>query len=109
MQATPAAMVAHSGAWHGAADTDPVLADEDVKGEHGRVRSSFCCCQKIMFLIFLRQVLNTSLAGLIFDLDGTIVDTMPFYWPSWAHTCAKFGMSRFLCSLRSSAQALSAC
>ena len=53
MQATPAATVAHSGAWHGAADTDPVLADEDVKGERGRVRSSFCCCQKIMFLIFL--------------------------------------------------------
>ena len=110
MQATPAATVAHSGAWHGAADTDPVLADEDVKGERGRVRSSFCCCQKIMYLSFFYSNTSTSsLAGLIFDLDGTIVDTMPFYWPSWAHTCAKFGMSRFLCSLRSSAQALSAC
>ena len=89
MQATPAATVAHSGAWHGAADTDPVLADEDVKGEHGRIGAYFVVVRKLCFSS------NTSfMPGLIFDLDGTIVDTMPFYWPSWAHTCAKFGKSR---------------
>jgi beta-phosphoglucomutase-like phosphatase (HAD superfamily) len=28
--------------------------------------------------------------GLIFDCDGTLVDTMPAYWSSWKRTCEHF-------------------
>jgi beta-phosphoglucomutase-like phosphatase (HAD superfamily) len=29
--------------------------------------------------------------GLIFDLDGTLVDTMPFHFEAWKNACHKFG------------------
>eukprot|EP01038_Epipyxis_sp_PR26KG_P009623 gene9623-12958_t len=30
--------------------------------------------------------------GLIFDCDGTLVDTMPAYWESWCRVCEKFDL-----------------
>lgn len=30
--------------------------------------------------------------GLIFDCDGTLVDTMPAYWSSWKRTCEHFNL-----------------
>ena len=30
--------------------------------------------------------------GLIFDLDGTLADTMPLHFEAWQLTCRKFGM-----------------
>lgn len=30
--------------------------------------------------------------ALIFDLDGTLVDSMPLHLDAWAHTCAEFGI-----------------
>lgn len=33
------------------------------------------------------------LKGLIFDCDGTLVDTMPVYYESWRKLCAKYGLS----------------
>ncbi len=29
--------------------------------------------------------------GLIFDLDGTLADTMPYHFKGWRHACRKFG------------------
>ncbi|MCD4768716.1 MAG: beta-phosphoglucomutase family hydrolase [Bacteroidales bacterium] len=37
--------------------------------------------------------------GLIFDLDGTLADTMPYHFEAWQSTCRKYGIdltSRFL-------------
>jgi len=33
--------------------------------------------------------------ALIFDCDGTLLDTMPMWWPSWVATCAEFGLKKF--------------
>lgn len=33
----------------------------------------------------------SSAAGLIFDCDGTLADTMPLHWKSWQTTAQKFG------------------
>ena len=30
--------------------------------------------------------------ALIFDCDGTLLDTMPLWWPGWVTTCAKYGL-----------------
>ncbi len=27
--------------------------------------------------------------ALVFDCDGTVLDTMEFYWPTWQATCGK--------------------
>ena len=37
-------------------------------------------------------VLEEELEGLIFDCDGTLVDSMPGYWLSWYETCQHFGL-----------------
>lgn len=29
--------------------------------------------------------------GLIFDLDGTLLDSMPLHWKAWHSACARFG------------------
>ena len=39
------------------------------------------------------SVNEDDLQGLIFDCDGTLVDTMPAYWLSWHWTCEKYGLS----------------
>jgi len=31
-------------------------------------------------------------AGLIFDCDGTVLNTMEWYWPSWVEVCARHGI-----------------
>ena len=31
-------------------------------------------------------------SGLVFDCDGTLVDTMFFYWHSWEVICEKYGI-----------------
>ena len=32
------------------------------------------------------------LQGLVFDLDGTLIDSMPMFFPAWPETCAEFGL-----------------
>lgn len=38
-------------------------------------------------------VLEEELEGLIFDCDGTLVDSMPSYWQSWDETCKYYGLN----------------
>ncbi|KAJ1439334.1 HAD-like domain-containing protein, partial [Ochromonadaceae sp. CCMP2298] len=38
------------------------------------------------------RVLEEDLQGLVFDCDGTLIDTMPAYWASWKVTCRHFGL-----------------
>jgi beta-phosphoglucomutase-like phosphatase (HAD superfamily) len=33
---------------------------------------------------------ESELQGLIFDLDGTLIDSMPLFYPAWPETCKKF-------------------
>ncbi len=35
--------------------------------------------------------IKPGMQGLIFDLDGTLADTMPFHFSSWVIACSKFG------------------
>jgi len=35
--------------------------------------------------------IKTGIKGLIFDLDGTLADTMPFHFKGWKKACNKFG------------------
>jgi beta-phosphoglucomutase-like phosphatase (HAD superfamily) len=35
--------------------------------------------------------INPGVKGLIFDLDGTLADTMPFHLKGWRSACKKFG------------------
>lgn len=37
-------------------------------------------------------VAEDDLQGLVFDCDGTLVDTMPAFWLSWHLTCEKHGL-----------------
>ena len=30
--------------------------------------------------------------ALVFDCDGTVLDTMGFYWPTWQATCGAHGI-----------------
>ena len=39
-----------------------------------------------------RTIPEESLEGLIFDCDGTLVDTMPVYYESWCRLCAKYSL-----------------
>jgi beta-phosphoglucomutase-like phosphatase (HAD superfamily) len=39
------------------------------------------------------QVREHELQGLIFDCDGTLVDTMPAYWESWRRLTRQFGLN----------------
>ena len=32
---------------------------------------------------------SRDIKALIFDCDGTVLDTMGFYWPTWQATCGK--------------------
>ena len=35
--------------------------------------------------------IKPGIKGLIFDLDGTLADTMPYHFRGWRHACQKFG------------------
>lgn len=35
--------------------------------------------------------IKSGIKGLIFDLDGTLADTMPFHFRGWRRACQKFG------------------
>jgi beta-phosphoglucomutase family hydrolase len=35
--------------------------------------------------------IKPGIKGLIFDLDGTLADTMPYHFKSWKRACKKFG------------------
>ncbi len=37
-------------------------------------------------------VSDSELQGLIFDLDGTLIDSMPLFYPAWPETCKKFDL-----------------
>jgi beta-phosphoglucomutase-like phosphatase (HAD superfamily) len=38
-------------------------------------------------------IAESELQGLIFDCDGTLIDTMPAYWQSWIQTCRHYGIT----------------
>ena len=38
-------------------------------------------------------VKSTEIKGLLFDCDGTLIDTMPLFYHSWADVCPRFGLS----------------
>ena len=31
--------------------------------------------------------------GIVFDCDGTLIDTMSLHWKSWQEACARFGLT----------------
>ena len=35
--------------------------------------------------------INAGIRGLIFDLDGTLADTMPYHFQAWKRACKKYG------------------
>jgi len=39
-----------------------------------------------------KTVAESELQGLIFDCDGTLVDTMPVYYESWCRLCEKYSL-----------------
>jgi beta-phosphoglucomutase family hydrolase len=39
----------------------------------------------------LKYDINPGIKGLIFDLDGTLADTMPYHYESWKKACRKYG------------------
>jgi beta-phosphoglucomutase family hydrolase len=40
---------------------------------------------------FMKYDIRTGVKGLIFDLDGTLADTMPYHFEGWQKACEKFG------------------
>ena len=36
--------------------------------------------------------IKPGIKGLIFDLDGTLADTMPYHFKGWKHACNKYGV-----------------
>lgn len=41
----------------------------------------------------LKYDISPNVKGLIFDLDGTLVDTMPYHFEAWQKTAEQFGLS----------------
>ncbi|MGA1976819.1 MAG: HAD-IA family hydrolase [Bacteroidales bacterium] len=39
----------------------------------------------------MKYDINPGIKGLIFDLDGTLADTMPYHYESWKKACRKYG------------------
>ena len=51
----------------------------------------------VVSFIYLRQKImkydiKPNIKGLIFDLDGTLADTMPYHYRAWQNACKKFGV-----------------
>lgn len=40
----------------------------------------------------LKLDINPNAKGLIFDLDGTIIDSMPIHFIAWRNACARYGI-----------------
>jgi beta-phosphoglucomutase-like phosphatase (HAD superfamily) len=40
----------------------------------------------------MEYLLPESVRGLVFDCDGTLLDTMSSHWASWQAACEKFGL-----------------
>jgi hypothetical protein len=45
-----------------------------------------------MTVIVPPELLPDGAKGLVFDCDGTLMDTMSQHWMSWRLACAKFGL-----------------
>ncbi len=43
------------------------------------------------FFIAMEHDILAGVKGLIFDLDGTLADTMPYHFDGWKKACTKFG------------------
>jgi beta-phosphoglucomutase family hydrolase len=41
----------------------------------------------------MKYDIKPNIKGLIFDLDGTLADTMPYHYQAWQAACKKFGLS----------------
>jgi beta-phosphoglucomutase-like phosphatase (HAD superfamily) len=41
--------------------------------------------------VIMKYDINPGVRGLIFDLDGTLADTMPLHFKCWLEACRKFG------------------
>ncbi len=41
----------------------------------------------------MEYIIRPGIKGLIFDLDGTLADTMPYHFEGWKKACEKFGVS----------------
>ncbi len=39
----------------------------------------------------MQYKIKPEIQGLIFDLDGTLADTMPYHFRGWRLACRKFG------------------
>lgn len=39
-----------------------------------------------------RTIPQAELQGALFDVDGTLIDSMPQFWPSWPEWAALYGM-----------------
>eukprot|EP01048_Picozoa_sp_COSAG05_P018024 COSAG05_NODE_2565_length_2890_cov_2.909710_2_plen_193_part_00 len=39
------------------------------------------------------ELADADVQGAIFDIDGTLLDTMPGYFPSWTYACEQLGLS----------------
>src|SRR5450759_2768399 len=39
----------------------------------------------------MQHDIKPGIKGLIFDLDGTLADTMPYHFKGWRKACQKFG------------------
>jgi len=37
--------------------------------------------------------LDDEVEGYIFDIDGTLIDTMPHFFPSWVLACKEHGLT----------------
>ena len=36
--------------------------------------------------------MSSQIEALIFDCDGTVLNSMEFYWPTWVETCKKYNI-----------------
>ena len=43
--------------------------------------------------VFGPELADADVQGAIFDIDGTLLDTMPGYFPSWTYACEKLGLA----------------
>ena len=53
-------------------------------------------CPDKMTVLVPPELLPDGAKGLVFDCDGTLMDTMSQHWESWRLACAKFGLQMTL-------------
>jgi HAD superfamily hydrolase (TIGR01509 family) len=44
-----------------------------------------------LYFLLMRYDIHPGVQGLIFDLDGTLADTMPYHFEGWKKACEKYG------------------